>query len=953
MPMTPEQLAREKIDQQLESAGWVLQDVGTLNLAAGRGIAVREFPLASGYGFADYLLYVDRKAVGVAEAKSEGTTLTGVEVQAEKYGAGLPASLPSWHRPLPFQYKSTGAETQFSNLLDPDPRSRPVFTFHRPETLAVWARGMSGIAEAGPTSPAATDAPVTLLRRLRRMPELDPKGMREAQIKAINNLEESLAANHPRALIQMTGGAGKTYTAVAQVYRLIKFGGAKRVLFLVDRGNLARQTLKEFQQYTTPDDGRKFTELYNVQHLKSNCIDPVSRVCITTIQRLYSILKGEVEFDSANEEMPGYQAAPTLHPEPLPVVYNPAIPIETFDFVFTDECHRSIYNLWRQVLEYFDSYMIGLTATPSKQTLGYFKQNLVMEYNRAQAVADGVCVDFGVYRISTRITEQGSTVDAGYYVDRRDRRSRRVRWEQLEEDLTYAPNELDRGVVAEDQIRTVIRAFRDALFTEIFPGRTNVPKTLVFAKDDSHAEDIVRIIREEFGKGNEFCQKITYRTSTVKIVDPETGAVTYKSNGIKTEDLLSSFRNSFNPRIAVTVDMIATGTDVRPLEIVFFMRDVKSANYFEQMNMRGSRVVSVDEIRGVTPDAKAKTRYVIVDAVGVCEHERMESAPLDRQPSVPLKRLLQLVGMGSTDPEVASTLAARLARLDRQISEPQRKYIEEVMPSTMNAAIGSLVASVDPDVVDDAAREQLAIDEPTEAQIEQVGEEMRREALTPFLNPELRDRILNVQQDAEQTIDRVSVDEVLSAGHSEADKEKARGIADSFAEYIIEHKDEITALQILYSHPYGHPLNLDQIRELAVAIERPPHQWTPELLWRAYQTLEKSRVRGSGHRVLTDLVSLVRFALEQETVLEPFDESVRARFAQWLEAQESGGRKFTDDQRHWLEMIRDHIASSLTIETDDFDLTPFSNQGGVFKAYELFGDDLSGILKELNEVLAA
>jgi type I restriction enzyme R subunit len=605
------------------------------------------------------------------------------------------------------------------------------------------------------------------------------------------------------------------------------------------------------------------------------------------------------------------------------------------------------------VLEYFDSYLIGLTATPSKQTFGFFNQNLVMEYNRAQAVADGVCVDFGVYRISTKITEQGSTVDAGFYVDKRDKKSRRVRWEQLDEDLTYAPNELDSAVVAEDQIRTIVRTFRDKLFTEIFPGRTVVPKTLVFAKDDSHAEDIVRIIREEFGKGNDFRQKITYRTSTVKIVDPETGAITYRSSGIKADDLLSSFRNSFNPRIAVTVDMIATGTDVRPLEIVFFMRNVQSANYFEQMNMRGSRVVSTDEIKGVTPDADAKTHYVIIDAVGVCECERIESTPMDRKPSVPLKRLLQIAGMGSTDSEVASTLAARMARLDRQISEPQRKYIEEVMHSTVKAVVGSLVASVDPDVVEDTAKQQYGIEVPTEEQIKQVGEEMRQVALTPFLDPELRDRILNVQQDTEQTIDKVSIDEVLIAGHSEVDKEKARGITESFAAYILEHKDEITALQILYSRPYGHPLNLDQIKELAVAIERPPYRWTPEALWRAYETLETSKVRGSGRRVLTDLVSLVRFALEQETLLEPFDESVRERFAQWIEAQESGGRKFTDEQRVWLEMIRDHIAYSLTIENEDFDLTPFSDQGGVFKAYQLFGEDLNSILRELNEVLAA
>lgn len=958
MPLTPEQLAREQIDQQLESAGWILQTVNTINLAAGRGVAVREFPMAQGHGTADYLLYVDRKALGVVEAKPEGPGLSGVEVQSEKYSTGLPQNLPAWSRPLPFVYQSTGAETYFTNLLDPDPRSRCVFHFHRPETLISWALGLSGMAVADPSTSAAhvsTEAPSTLQTRLRRMPPLDSKGMRAVQARAIAGLEHSLAENRPKALIQMTGGAGKTYTSVAQVYRLIKYAGARRILFLVDRNNLARQTLKEFQQYTTPDDGRKFTELYNVQHLQSNVIDPVSRVCITTIQRLYSILKGEPEFDPGNEEMPGYEALPTLRPEPVPVEYNPAIPVETFDFVITDECHRSIYNLWRQALEYFDAYIVGLTATPSQQTFGYFNSNLVMEYNRAQAVADGVCVDFDVYRIRTKISEQGSSVEAGYFVDKRDRKSRRVRWEQLEEDLEYRPNQLDRAVVAESQIRTVIRTFRDKLFTEIFPGRTVVPKTLVFAKDDSHAEDIVRIIREEFGKGNDFCEKITYRTSTVRIVDPETGVTTYRSNGIRAEDLLSSFRNSFNPRIAVTVDMIATGTDVRPLEVVLFMRDVKSGNYFEQMNMRGSRVVKPDEIKGVTPDASAKTHYVIVDAVGVCERERSigDSGSLDRQPSVPFKRVLQVAGMGSTESEVASTLAARLARLDQRISDSQRHYIEEVLGASMQETISRLVASVDPDAAEEHACEIFTAPVPTPEQIDQAGEGLRREALTPFLNPEIRNRLLAVQADTEQIIDRVSIDELISAGHSEADKEKAKALTASFAEYIEEHRDEITALQILYSQPHGKHLTLREIKELAEAIERPPHRWTPDTLWHAYETLEKSRVRGSGRRILTDLVSLVRFALEREPILAPFEEAVDQRFTEWMAEQEASGRAFNSEQRKWLEMIRDHVATSLTVEIDDFDLTPFSSEGGLGKAYALFGNDLGSLLKELNEVLAA
>jgi type I restriction enzyme, R subunit len=205
----------------------------------------------------------------------------------------------------------------------------------------------------------------------------------------------------------------------------------------------------------------------------------------------------------------------------VPVEYNPRIPIETFDFIIPDECHRSIYNLWRQVLDYFDAFLIGLTATPTKQTIGFFNNNLVMEYGHEQAVADGVNVGFDVYRIRTRITEQGAKLEQepGRFIPHRDKRTRVKRYAELDDDVTYSANQLDRDVVAEDQIRLVVRTFRDRLFTEIFPGRKEVPKTLVFAKDDSHAEDITRIFREEFGAGNDFCQKITYKTTGKKPED--------------------------------------------------------------------------------------------------------------------------------------------------------------------------------------------------------------------------------------------------------------------------------------------------------------------------------------------------------------------------------------------------------------------------------------------------
>jgi type I restriction enzyme R subunit len=525
---TPEGRARQNIDRMLAMASWVVQDMEEFDLSAARGVAIREFPLES--GVADYMLFVDRQAVGVIEAKKEGTTLGGVDTQSQKYLEGLPPYVQTVHMPLPFAYESTGIETVFRDVRDPDYRSRRVFWFHRPETLMVWAQ-----------------QPNTLRAELRELPSLINRGLRECQVEAITGLERSFADNRPRSLIQMATGSGKTYTAVSFSYRLVKHAGAKRVLFLVDRANLGRQTLKEFQQYVTPDDGRKFTELYNVQRLSGGTIDPVSKVTISTIQRLYSMLRGE-ELDEELDETSSHELM-RLDGRPREVGYNPDVPIETFDFVVVDECHRSIYNVWRQVLEYFDAYIVGLTATPSRQTLGFFNRNLVMEYNHERAVADGVNVGYDVYRIKTKIGEQGSKVDAGYYVDYRDKATREVRWNQLDETLEYDPNALDRSVVAKDQLRTVIRAYRDRL-PELFPGRTEVPKTLIFAKDDSHAEDIVEVVREEFGKGNEFCKKITYRTTE------------------KAEDLIASFRNSYNPRIAVTVDLISTGTDIRPLEVV-------------------------------------------------------------------------------------------------------------------------------------------------------------------------------------------------------------------------------------------------------------------------------------------------------------------------------------------------------------------------------------------------
>ena len=939
MSSNPEQLARANIDQMLKASGWAVQDYKAFDPSASIGIALREVPLKSGR--CDYLLLVNRKPVGVVEAKKEGVTLSTVAEQSAHYAANLPGFLAATltTSSLPFRYESTGVETFFRDERDPHPRPRRVFCFHRPETLAQWM-----------------DAAKTLRALLAEMPfahPLNTLGMRDCQIEANTGLGQSLASDYPRSLIQMATGSGKTFTACAFTYRLIKFAKAKRVLFLVDRANLGRQAKTEFDQYVLPDDGRKFTSVYNVQHLTSNKLDDVCRVTICTIQRLYSMLRGE-ELPEDADELSGYEVS-SADDRPKDVAYNPAIPIEAFDFIVTDECHRSIYGLWRQVLEYFDAHLIGLTATPSKQTIGFFNQNLVMEYGHERAVADGVNVGYEVYRIRTRVTEAGDKVEKGFYVDRRHKETRRRRWERLDEDLAFTEKELDRSIVVPSQIRTVLTAFKDALFTELFPGRVLVPKTLIFAKDDSHAEDIVQLVWEVFGKGTDFCKKITYQAK-----HPTTG------KPAKSEDLIAEFRTSPQLRIAVTVDMIATGTDIKPLECLLFLRDVRSRVYFEQMKGRGTRVLTPTDLQSVSgAEAKAKTHFIIVDAVGVCESDKTESRPLERKPTVAFEKLLLGVALGKRDEDSLTSLAGRLARLDRELTPAQQKEVTTTSGGhTLSQMSAALLKAFDPDAVAEHAT-GIKGSEPQELSEEaftQAQTALITTACAPFDKPALRDLLAKVKQESEQTIATSVIDEVLEQGFSGAAKDKAAALAKSFRDYIEQHQAEITALQILYSRPYAQRLTEKMLKELEKKLREQHAAWTEDNLWNAFAATAPDKVKGRTQAGrFADLVSLVRFALEQQPVLKPFADSVNERFEQWL-AQKTASEvhpssfilhPLTAEQLSWLRLIRDHIATSLSIELDDLDYTPFNQEGGLGKAHQLFGDQLPKLLEELNEALAA
>jgi type I restriction enzyme R subunit len=910
--------ARVLIDAQLEAAGWLVQDGKALNLFADQGIAVREVVMAPGHGRADYLLYVDRRVVGVIEAKPVGTTLSGVEWQSAMYATGLPDA----HRKrarlidgrLPFVFEASGTETHFTNGLDPDPRSRRVFSFPRPGALARLLRD----AEADPQAP-------TWRAKVRAMPPLDITHLRPAQDDAITNAERSLVEQQfDRSLVQMATGAGKTYTAVTLAYRLLKHGGFSKVLFLVDRNNLADQTLAEFQNFTTPDDGRRFAEIYNVDKLTGAGMLASSNVVISTIQRVHSVLRGKDVPDTDDPQLDDF-----VPDKPVTVQYSPDLPPETFDLVIVDEAHRSIYGVWRGVLEYFDAHIVGLTATPGKQTFAFFRQNLVSQYTYQESVSDGVNVDFDIYRIKTQVTEQGGQLPAGMVVPKIDRRTRVQRIEALDEDVEYTSPQLDRAVTNPNQIRLVLETYRDKLFTEIFPGRSAVPKTLIFCKDDAHAEQVVTTVRGVFGKGNDFAAKITYNAR-----DPKAA--------------LQAFRTSAKLRVAVTVDMIATGTDVKPLECVFFMRDVKTAQYFEQMKGRGARTIAPADFQAVTPDAvgTTKTRFVIVDAVGVTEHDFVEP-PLNRDRSASLDKLLKkAASLTITESEVA-TLASRLAALELQLSDDERTELNSLTDVPLKQVVRGLVDAIDPDLQAAAVDAAGPGSEPTA-----VVDDLIETAIEPLAaNPELRARILEMRRSHDQIIDEVTPDVLLDA-HGVVDPDRARSVVESWTAYLYEHRDEITAIQILDEAKAG-GVPFVAIKELADRIARPPHNWTPDLIWAAYEQVDAGRVRHRDRSRLTDVVSLVRFTLGATDELVPYAELVASRYAGWLLAQEQAGTTFSDTQRWWLDRMVDVISNSAGITADDLDEAPFTERGGVDGALRDLGDQAGDLLEELNKELTA
>lgn len=854
--MTPEEKARIKIDQMFEDAGWkvVDRDFYSPTLTA---VAIRE-GLLEGNKEADYFLFINGIAVGILEAKRKEVDVASnnVSEQAAIYVRGVPNYYKAYSRPLPIIYQSNGEKTFFRDFRNKDGDLIELNRIYTPKEIVK----MLGIKDfyAG-------------------LPTLKTKGLRDCQYEAITELENSFRVGQNKALIVLATGAGKTYTACLAAYRLLAYTPMKRILFLVDRNNLGKQAEGEFGMFRLTENGDPFNTIFTVNRIKSAKIPSDSNVVISTIQRLFSLLTGQEIVDNDDDEN-------TITGE-VQLTENMVLPPDFFDLIIIDECHRSIYGNWKKVLEYFNTAkLIGLTATPVPETKAFFNNNIVVNYTLEQSIIDGVNVDARIYRIKTEATENGGAILKGDKVKRETRYTGKIEMVRNEETKNYTKEELNRSIINPAQIKLVLKTYRDAVYTEMFtdpkrePNMDYLPKTLIFALNEVHANNIVHITKEVFGRADDkFVQKITY------------------SSGDSNE-LIRQFRNDKEFRIAVTCTLVATGTDVKPLEVLIFMRDVASEPLYIQMKGRGVRTIGDEQLRNVTPNAFSKDFFFLVDAVGITESPKTTASPSDSEPvqTITLKRLLELLTHGNVNDDYLRLIAARLARINHKCTDKQREEFRKL------AYIGMQEISA---VIFDALEKNelppyVSIDEPN----------LERKALVAPLthHPEARQYLLILAAGFIETL-MPGEDNLISKGFSE---EEAKDVTSSFEKYCDEHKDEIEALRIIYNND-GEPLTYTMLRDLENKLKLANNKFNTSRLWNCYTIVNPQSVKKHSTKeekeALTNIIQLVRFANHQIETLESLYPSAQQRFNLWYGQVQ---RTVTESQITIIRQIVDYIASN-------------------------------------------
>lgn len=865
--MTPEQKARKVIDKLFSNAGWQVldRDHYAPNISA---VALEE-GLLNGNLEADYLLFLNGKAVGVLEAKKESVDVYAdwVKAQAENYVKKVPPTYQTIAKPLPLIYLSNGKTVLFKNGNIPESEYEEINRIHTPKEIT----RMLGFTD-----------------EYSALPTLKKQGLRDCQFEAITELEKSFRSGQNRALMVLATGAGKTYTACLAAYRFLSYTPMRRVLFLVDRNNLGKQAEGEFGMFRLTETGDPFNTIFSVNRLRSGKIPSDSNVVISTIQRLFSLLKGEDVTDSDDDENYNDDESNIIT---LPE--NPNLPPDFFDLIIIDECHRSIYGSWRQVLNYFSSAkMIGLTATPAPETLAFFNHNRIVNYTLEKSIADGVNVDYRVFRIKTQATEDGGAILEGERVKRVTRYNGEVKNVKTDEAKTYTSTELNRSIVNPAQIKLILETYRDAVYTQMFndpPREPNIdylPKTLIFALNDNHASNIVKIAKEVFGKEDDeqFVQKITYSAGD-------------------SNELIRRFRNDKEFRIAVTVTLVATGTDVKPLEVVMFMRDVESESLYVQMKGRGVRTIGDEQLRNVTPNAHSKDMFYLVDAVGVTEHEMVVTRPgTEPQPHmISLKELLEKITHGNVDDDYLRTLAGRLSRIYNKCNDKQRIQFAELALADMK--------DIAVNIYDTLERGLLPV-------YKDINEpNLERKALVAALahHPAAREYLLILNAGFIEIL-QPGEDTLIFSGFS---LEEAGETTKAFETYVNEHKDEIEALRIIYNNQ-GEPLTYAMLKELELKLKYANSKFNSTLLWNTYAIIKPELVTKFSTKeekdALTNLIQLVRFVYNQIPRLESLYPTANSFFNLWCGKR---GRDITGTQRNILKQIINYIVSNGTCTIKD------------------------------------
>ena len=855
--MTPEEKARIKIDQWFADAGWEVINRDDYEPTC-TAVAIRE-GLLKGNLEADYFLFINGKAVGVLESKREETDAFSSIVceQAALYAKSVPNIYQTYQRPLPFIFTSNGKELYFCDFREQDHYFKQIMTIPTPHEL-VKKLGINDYFAGLPT--------------------LHKKGLRDCQYEAITELEKSFRSGQKRALMVLATGAGKTYTACLAAYRMLSCTPMRRVLFLVDRNNLGKQAEGEFGTFRLTENGEAFNTIFTVNRLRSSSIPSDSNVLISTIQRLFSFLKGDAIEDNEDDD----ENEPT---EEVILPPNLDLPHDYFDMIIIDECHRSIYKNWRKVLEYFDTArLVGLTATPIPETMAFFNNNRIVNYTLEKSIVDGVNVDCRVYRIKTQVTETGGAILEGEKVKEETRYTGEVKTVSSKETKTYTNKELNRSIINPAQIKLILSTYRDVVYTELFndpqrePNMDYLPKTLIFALNEAHATNIVQIAKEVFGRTDDrFVQKITYSAGD-------------------SNELIRQFRNDKDFRIAVTCTLVATGTDVKPLEVVMFMRDVESLPLYIQMKGRGVRTIGDEQLRNVTPNAFSKDCFYLVDAVGVTEHEKTIPTATDEPTTkiITLKELLERISHGYIPDEYLKRLAATLARIYNKADDSQRKEFARLSHDDMKELSARIYDALEKGIL------------PPFVSTEKSNSE-RKGLVSPLANHSDARRYLLILAAGFVNTLMPGEDTLISKGFS---IDEAKCTTEAFEEFCRENADEIEALRIIYNNE-GEPITYSMLKELEHKLKIANNHLAPKQIWNSYAILSPSKVKRSTTKeesdALTNIIQLVRFAFRQIDRLESVVTTSKQYFNLWLGQNQ---REITDKQREVISRIVDYIASN-------------------------------------------